>query len=174
MASSAAFRGSISPTRSWSTAMTEAPTQQATPVETKSDTLSSVVGKLAWALSNTVTPGDLAALRRLKPGDPSCLAFWKIVADHLAGAFPERGLFREQAEARWGVVLSAMAELEGLHQPNRPLGRALAEADYSELRLLRLLRAHDEILADSARTMAHFLRSKADRCSQTDIARLIL
>lgn len=152
--------------------MSESTTQLAsTP---KTDSLSQLVGKIAWSLSNESSAGDLAALRRVKSGDPTCLAFWKIAAAELEPSLPPAGLRREEAETRWRGILSAMAELEGLHEPQRSLGRALAEERYAKLRLERLLRAHGEALGDSVRTMAHFLGSKAAGFNQADLARLVL
>jgi CRISPR system Cascade subunit CasB len=154
--------------------MSEATTPSISQASQKAESLSQLVGRIAWMLTNQAPPGDLAALRRLKPGDPSCLAFWKIAAAYLESSLPGGGPRRDETENRWSVILAAMAELEGLHQPRRPLGSALAEVDYSEIRLLRLLRARDEALADAVRTMAHFLRSKTTGANQSDLAQLVL
>ena len=154
--------------------MSEPTTPSITEAPPKAESLAELVGRLAWTLANQSPPGDLAALRRVKPGDPSCLAFWKLAAAHLEASLPAGGPHRDETENRWGVILSAMAELAGLHQPRRPLGRALAEADYAEPRLERLLRARGEALSDCVRTMAHFLRSKAAGANQSDLAWLVL
>jgi len=136
--------------------------------------LAQLVGRVAWYLEKEATPGEVAALRRLKPGDPACLPFWKIVALHLDEAIPPDGESRGRLEERWGVIISALAELQGLHQPANGLGRALFHTAYSEMRLLRLLRAHEESLVDAVRTTAHFLRSNAESSNLCDLARLVL
>jgi CRISPR type I-E-associated protein CasB/Cse2 len=54
------------------------------------------------------------------------------------------------------------------------LGRALAEADLSEQRFLKLLRAQDRGLLDAVRTVTHYLSTKAVPVDCSDIALLIL
>jgi CRISPR system Cascade subunit CasB len=118
--------------------------------------------------------GDVAALRRMKPGEIECPAFWKLAAVHLQDVLPAQGEARNKAERRWGAILAGLAEVVELHAPGRRLGHALAAADVAELRVLRLLRAHDDALLDMVRTIAHQLDSKAERVDWADVARLVL
>ncbi len=133
----------------------------------------SLVGRLAVALDRQVSPGDLADLRRLRPEDPTSPAFWKLCATYLAGWLPH-GPGRDEAERRWAAVLGALAHLRGLHRPDHPLGRALAETGLSELRLLRLLRARDRALFDVARGVVHILAQKAEPADLAQLADVLL
>jgi CRISPR type I-E-associated protein CasB/Cse2 len=115
--------------------------------------------------------GELAALRRLTADDFGCAPFWMLIGDHdLIGAGPAR----DDQEQRWAVILSAMAQLGGLHSRAISLGRALAEAKLSELRFLRLLRAHGATLHDTLQQCVHLLRSRQQLCDQADLAKLVL
>lgn len=138
------------------------------------ESLSTLVARITTAIDKRLGAGDVAALRRMQSHDPSCIPFWKIVAGDLAPSLPPTGARRDEMERRWAVLLSAMAELRGLHRPRCPLGRALAQADFSEHRVLRLLRAHGEVLGDSVRTVAHYLGSKAAGADLRDLAWLVL
>jgi len=136
--------------------------------------LATTVSSLANAIEKVLSPGDVAALRRLRHGDPSCSAFWRLAATQLASALPEGGPARDEAERRWAVILQAMAEMTGFHAPGRYLGRALASAGIAEQRVLRLLRASGEGLSDAVRVTAHHLASTATPADHTEIARLVL
>jgi CRISPR type I-E-associated protein CasB/Cse2 len=136
--------------------------------------LASLIRQIAGDLGDAGA-GDRAELRRLKPDDPGGPAFWRIVVtrldpNHLPGGSPAR----EDALHRWAVILRAIAELDGLHNPGRRLGAALAEIGVSELRLNKLLRASGEPLFDEVRTIAHQLATAAVPVDLTGIARLVL
>lgn len=143
--------------------------------------LATVVHRIAAALDPAVRqhglpPGDVAALRRLEPDDLSVPAFWKVLATYVspAGLLPRGGRALDDAERAWAVILNAMAHLAGHNDPHTSLGAALAEAGFSELRFVRLLRARGEALAPAVRTMAQFLASKAQPVNQADLAQLVL
>jgi CRISPR type I-E-associated protein CasB/Cse2 len=136
--------------------------------------LASTVNAIANAIEKSLTPGDVAALRRLRPGDPSCAAFWRLVATQLAPVLPAGGSARDEAEHRWAVILQAMAEMVGFHAPGRYLGRAFVSAGIAEQRVLKLLRASGEALFDSVRVTAHHLASSATAADHAEIARLVL
>jgi CRISPR type I-E-associated protein CasB/Cse2 len=120
-------------------------------------------------------PGDLADLRRLRPGDIPGAAFFRLAALHFADRLPGRNSSaRDEAERRWSAILGAMAHLEGLMRARAPFGHALAEAGVSELRVLRLFRAHGEGLEDALRAVVHQLVSRAVPVDPLDIARLVL
>jgi len=139
-------------------------------------TLAAIVNKIAREMEKTYPPGDLADLRRMRPENPACPAFWKIVVGHLvpAGQVGETGPFRDESERRWAAILAGMAEMKGLHRAGRYLGTALVEADVSEARLLRLLRARDAALLDTVRVTAHQLASARVLVDWVDLAWLIL
>lgn len=152
--------------------MSSTPDSQA--VQSPPPTLKSIVGRLAHLLEHGCSPGDLAALRRLDPADPSAPAFFKVTASVLADALPDGDEPRMEAERRWAAVLCAMATANGLHRPGRPLGSALAEAGFAELRLTRLLRARGDQMFPAVRAAAQFLAAKVEPFDATDLVRLVL
>lgn len=144
------------------------------PVEIRTDRVGELMNELAKVVSE-LTPGDRAELRRGDPDDPGSPAFWRIAISRLA---PRKYIDLESPNSRslsqWVVILGALAQLEGLHSPRRNLGRALAEAGFSELRLTRLLRAEDGQLLGLVRQAVHFLAAKGQEVDVADLARLIL
>lgn len=139
--------------------------------------VTAIVHRISAAIaSGAISAGDTAELRRLKAEDPAAPAFWKVLAAYVAPnwSFPKAGPALDDTERRWAVILNALAYLPGLDEPRRNLGGALAEAGFSELRLVRLLRASDERLADSIRKAAHYLASKAEPANLADLADLVL
>jgi CRISPR system Cascade subunit CasB len=135
--------------------------------------LASVIHRLAAAIDRELPPGELAALRRR---DLSAAAFWRLTAHHLVPAgylarHPPRSEWQEKA---WAAVLGGMAHMRNLHQSGRRPGYALRDADFSELRFTRLLRARDEALLDALRNTAHYLASKGASVDWTDLAALAL
>lgn len=132
--------------------------------------LEALVSRIAHAIADVLSPGDVAALRRLDPSDPALPIFWKVVASYLpAGSIPDF-----DAERRWAAILSAMAHLSGLHQPHSSLGRALARAQVSEVRFTRLLRAHGDTLMRATAEAARYLAAKAESADMTGLALLML
>jgi CRISPR system Cascade subunit CasB len=117
--------------------------------------------------------GPLAELRRMDPSDPSGGAFWGVLFDLVEPAHNlELPPGRDEQERRWAVILRAMATLE--HRAGAPLGDALAESGFSELRFVRLLRSRGPELADAVRQMVAFLASKGAHVDHADTARLVL
>jgi len=138
--------------------------------------IASVVGRLVHAINELLPPGDVAELRRLDIHDPSSPVFFKLlivsVEPHVA--LPTAGEPRDRAEQRWAAVLRGLAAMKDLHRPGRPLGKALAEAGLSELRLVRLLRVRGDTLFDEVRACVNYLASKNEGCNLTDVAKLVL
>ena len=155
---------------------TPVPEDTSSPDPSRAASLGSVVGRLAHALQAELPPGVVADLRRLSPGDPASPAFFKIAAGYLepAGWLSGDGPRRDQSERRWGALLCGMAHTVGLHQPGARLGRALAEAGYSELRLVRLLQSRGAGLLDTVRLTARFLAAKGQAVDWSELARLVL
>ena len=103
-------------------------------------------------------PGDLAQLRRLDPERPDGRAFWQLVAHHAPAALDD-----ERAARALAICLRGMAIMrEFLAGEPRRLGTALAEAGVTELRVLRLLRADADRLAEELRQLARLLASKGE------------
>ena len=143
---------------------------------TRREQLQSVVGSIAQEMNSVLPTGDVAELRRLDPRDPASPAYWKVLVRRVEPEMsivgsPDKQLLLER---RWTTILSAMAELQGLHSPRVPLGRAMAEAGVSEMRLSKLLRARSDALHDLVRTVSHQLASRAAPADQVDIAQLVL
>lgn len=118
----------------------------------------------------TISPGDAAALRRLQPEDPSSPAFWRVFLGYVKP--PEEPSV--ELQRRWAIILNAVAQLVGLNAAPIPLGRALRDARLSELRLIRLLRADSQRIADAVRHTARFLASKGQSVNLADLADLVL
>jgi len=134
-----------------------------------------IISRISDAVNNRLSTGDIAELKRLNPADPCIPAFWKLMVScvgeegiHLAGKNN-----RDEAEQQWAVVLSAIAHMQNQHRQGRKLGDALAEAEYSELRLTKLLRATGDTLRNLIRGMTLFLVSKGEPFDPLDLARLI-
>lgn len=132
--------------------------------------------ELARRIANTLaklSPGDLAELRRYDAAKLQSPAFWRVVAMHLDAHLSGDDHVRVEQERRWAVVMAAMAEAKGLHNPGVRLGKALAEA-VDERRVLQVLRAHDEALADAVRMVVHHLVSKGLAFDHAQLAWLVL
>jgi CRISPR system Cascade subunit CasB len=132
------------------------------------DVVHRIVGEIEH---DRMSPGEVAELRRLEPGRPPGAAFWKCLAFHVepAGQLPTG-----DGEARWQLILRAVGELHSLHRRGRRLGRALAAAKVSEMRLARLLRADLDGLGASLRAVSHQLASAGERVDLADLARLVV
>lgn len=141
-----------------------------------SPSLSSLVGQVVHSVDKVLSPGDVAELRRLKPHDPSAPVFYKLMAATVdkEGQLPSGAAARDAAEQRWASICQLAASCSGLHNPKQRLGAALAQADLSELRFVRLLRADGEGLYSEVRRIGQFLASKAQPFDLTDMARLVL
>lgn len=142
--------------------------------QVEAPSLRAVVGRIVHVLEKQLSPGDVAALRRLDPDDPTAPAFFKAAAAVLDDVLPTREDTRADAERRWAVILCAMALTNGIHRFGRPLGAALAAAGFPELRLTRLLRARGDQVSPTVRAAAQFLASKAEPFDPVDLARVVL
>lgn len=133
------------------------------------------VQRIAWEFEQEViAPADRAALRRIRPGEAGGPAFWKIAIRHLepAGLLADvDSPLRQWQELCWSTVLSAMAE--GLPLGKRSFGRALAETGVTEARVLRLLRAHEDVLLATVRTVTHQLAAAGCAFDWSDIVELL-
>jgi CRISPR system Cascade subunit CasB len=143
------------------------------PGETSRD-LRTIVARIAGIIARELSPGEVAALRRLAPDEPYAPAVWKVFAMALDEVVPPDGPAREEAERRWAAILCGLAITQGLHRAGRPLGAALASAGFSELRFTRLLRARGDQMFAALRGAAQYLASKALSFDALDLARLVL
>ena len=141
--------------------------------------LGNVIPRLAANVAH-LDAGSAAALRRGPLRGAGAAALWKLLADY--------GI-----DERWAPVIQAIAVLtpkggsserrRSAHDPTRPMGRALHEANVSDLRLARLLNAHREARGEMAirlcrrlsaterphfdlRTLAAFMLGDSDAASR--------
>jgi CRISPR type I-E-associated protein CasB/Cse2 len=119
------------------------------------------VRRTAWRIGQEDYPsGHLAALRRLRPEAPDGAAFWWLVVEHAPRVFED-----DRAVQALATVIQCMAIAHPFHRPlsgRGRLGEALAEADVSEARLLRLLRLPRRELPIELRRLARLMGSKGD------------
>ncbi len=132
------------------------------------------IGAIAQLLSQPHHTGLAAELRRMRPGDVDCAAFWKVCVSHLEGEFEGSESRIAELERRWSVILVALASMAGLHRPGRRFGTALARAEVSEARVLKLLHARGDPLADAMRTSCHQLAAASEHVDLAEVARLVL
>lgn len=152
-----------------------APAQDTAPNTTGaySDRIRRVVAILARQLSSDggpISAGDRAELRRgwENPHQP---AFWRLAVRVLEPAGVLNG---PEADRNWAAILAGLAETASLHDPRQRFGRAMGEADVSEARLLRLLRADAESLRDALRAVVRQLGSAGERFDWREPALLLL
>jgi CRISPR system Cascade subunit CasB len=135
--------------------------------DTDKKTLPSIVGRLAYAIDKILGTGEVADLRRLRPEDPASPAYWKTMVEYWDMPFDD-----DDARRR-ACLLSGLARTKGLFDFHTGLGKALAIAEYSELRFVRLLRADGKSLLKEIELMAEFLNSKAQRANWSQVAEVL-
>lgn len=143
--------------------------------ESLSDRLNRAVGKIAGRMGpdGGMSNGDIAELRRISSENPFTPALWKVLFDYdLENAW--LGLDQDAYERRMATLLMGMAHCAGLHDYGTPLGKALAEAGWSELRFVRLMEARGETLESLIRRLAQYLSSKGQPANWVDVAWLLL
>jgi len=133
-----------------------------------------IVGTIAGMMKQdgALSTGELADLRRISPDQPFTPALWRILMMQDLDNSPP-WIRQELWERRWATLFMGMAHSAGLHNYSISLGAALAEAGWSELRFVQLMRAKDETLETYLRRVAQFLSSKNQEANWTDVARLL-
>ena len=135
-------------------------------------TIQNVVGKIAYAMEHHLSNGDLAQLRRASPKNPYTPALWKVLLTYVPASWT-KGSYQDENEGHWAALLQGMAMTAGLHEPNTPLGRALVQAGWSEIRFGRLMQARGDGLVKEVRRLASFLATKSQSADWSDIAQLL-
>lgn len=133
-----------------------------------------IVGKVATMIQQdgALSTGEKADLRRISPDQPFTPALWRILMVLDLDQSP--GWIRQEHwERRWATLFMGMAHCAGLHSYQTSLGEALAEAGWSELRFVQLMRAKEETLETHLRRVAQFLAGKNQEANWTDTARLL-
>lgn len=138
-------------------------------VQAPEHSLASRIGHIARVLAGERFPsGERAALRRMSPGLSPPLAFHRFTLHHLPDGW-------ERHEADWVTVVAGIALMAPhAHRADQPLGRALAEAGYSEARLERLLAADGKTRRTLLLRAGRFLAAKAAPFNWTEAAQLLL
>jgi CRISPR system Cascade subunit CasB len=117
--------------------------------------------------SRSFPTGERAVLRRINPTQPTSIYFYRFALRHL----PENW---EHNAPDWQTLVAGMALMAPtVYLPGRRFGMALAEADYSEARLERLLAAEGDTQRTLLLRAIRFLATKAKAFDWLDAARLI-
>lgn len=133
------------------------------------ENLASSIAHIAGVISHSEFPtGDRAALKRMIPGQSPPLEFYRFALRHLPRNW-------EAHLADWMALVAGMALMAPhVHRPNRSLGQALAEENYSEARLERLLSADEDIRRVLFLRAVRFLASKGAPFNWVDAAQFLL
>ncbi|SHK67514.1 type I-E CRISPR-associated protein Cse2/CasB [Rhodothermus profundi] len=150
-----------------------------TPIRTEAPSITrgQAVGKVAGLLaSEALSAGERAELRRAALEAPFTPALWRVLFYLQDEGAPVR-IGDEADERRWATLLISMAHCvdprRNLHDYQVPLGRALADAGWSELRFTQLLRARGLQLAIFLRRMAQYLSAREQPANWADVAELL-
>lgn len=136
--------------------------------------LARVLGRLAGRLRRA-DPGTVAELRRIAPGDFPA-AFWCLYFAVVPRDWREPGgMPSVSADQAWAAVIRGMVELgpTGLDF-RQPLGAALAESGYSEMRFIRLIRARGDDIGDEFRIAGQWLANKGFAADLRPAAEVVL
>ncbi len=137
--------------------------------------LYTIINHIAHAISDQrISKGDLAELRRVNSDDFNRPSFWKIITNYVF--YNEQGQYPSgDALSKWAVILSGMARMAPYHHdPGIKVGVALARNDFSESRLLRLLRSSGATFYDNIQRLCIFLASKGQKINWVELAKLVL
>lgn len=142
--------------------------------------LARAVGKIAGLLAQDHERGTGAALRRMDEG--LCPEFYRLyfaygLENLVRRSGPGRELdaaYQLRAASTWGVILKALASMAGLHEANAHLGKALAHADVSELRFMKLVRQRGAGLAPQIQSTALRLAANRTPSDHLEFAHLVL
>ncbi len=145
-------------------------------LEQRNESITELVNRIAGHLQRGggfISQGDVAELCRMDPRKPAA-PFFKLSGLLLDELLPGEVRARERLETLWATIVVGLAHLGELHRPKERLGFALANAEFSELRFTRLLRADEERLVDDLPSLARFLSAKRIVADWSDAAKLVL
>ena len=142
--------------------------------QAETHSLSQVVSRLAGEIAR-LDPGSAAALRRGPLSGAGAAAFWQLMATHQP---------RTNDETGWATLIQGIAILtpkgtdpnkKSAHEYRLPMGSVLSKAEFSELRLARLLNAPKEMRRDLAvRLCRRLSRTENSRFNLETLTRFIL
>lgn len=124
---------------------------------------------IASTISSEKFPtGELATLRRMAPGHPLPLSFYRFAFNHLPTDW-------EHAIDDWTTLVAGIALMSpNAYSAQVGFGRALGEAGYSEFRLERLLAAEYEVRRVLFLRAIRFLAAKSKAFNWAEGARFLL
>lgn len=133
------------------------------------ETLEQQIGRIAGIISSERFPtGERAALRRMGPGLPLPLSFYRFAFGYLPTGW-------EYAIDDWITLVAGIALMSpSAYNVQVGFGRALGEAGYSEFRLERLLAAEDKVRRSLFLRAIRFLAAKSKAFNWTEGARFLL
>jgi CRISPR system Cascade subunit CasB len=128
------------------------------------------VPALAGVLASEHFPtGERASLKRMALEGPAPLAFHRFMLRHVDANWQA-----ETWQDDWRTLICSLAlQRDGGFDPQRPWGRALAEARFSEKRLERLLASRGETMRKLALRAARQLAAKGLAADWRDLADLL-
>ncbi|MCA8837017.1 MAG: hypothetical protein K8963_04100, partial [Proteobacteria bacterium] len=149
--------------------------------------LKDIIAKLSTAVA-VLDSGSAATLRRGVLQSLETGAFWKLMCSQFMEDYVEdQRLLHPSRKAeleKWGLIVRAIAVLtpkgsisstNSAYDPKIPMGKAILDADFSELRLARLLAAPDTVLAENVIRLCRRLASSGhNRFNLTELAKFIL
>lgn len=137
-----------------------------------------VIDNIAWMLhpknrsKDSLTNGERAELRRSSLDQPVTPTLWKVLFE-VEESTPSQGMTEAMWERRWASLLVGMSYCAGLHSNKVPLGEALAESGWSEVRFVRLMEAKSGVLPTLVRRMSQYLASKHQSADWYDVHKLL-
>ncbi len=131
-----------------------------------------LIPQMAGTLSHSEFPtASRAALRRMVPGQPPPLIFYRFATDHL----PDHWDYSPESRQNWTIMVAGMALMAPtIHDPTRSLGQALAESRFAESRLETLFAASGALQRFLIFRMVRFLALQHQPCNWLDIAYLLV
>lgn len=133
------------------------------------ETLEQQVGRIAGVIGSERFPtGERAALRRMAPGHRLPLSFYRFAFNYLPAGW-------EHAIDDWVTLVAGIALMSPqAYSPQAGFGKVLAESNYSELRLERLLAAEDEVRRILFLRAVRYLAAKSKPFNWAEGARFLL
>lgn len=129
----------------------------------QNESLKDLLKEINFKITKLSSNGELAQLKRQNPDEPPPPAFYRIAMPSL-----ENYKFYPTADEKKAIVfeknlmvlLCAMASDNYMFNPSVPLGVALSNAGFPELRFYRLLKANEAALRKQVSYMCKYLSSK--------------
>lgn len=133
------------------------------------ETLEQQMGRIAGIIGSERFPtGERAVLRRMSPGRPLPLPFYRFAFGHLPTGW-------EYAIEDWTTLVAGIALMSpNAHRAQVGLGGALGETGYSEFRLERLLAAEHDVRRALFLRAVRFLAAKSKAFNWAEGARFLL